>query len=111
MTREEILQGPTYLFEVDGDELYLTLNENSNGDLTEIFVRSDNPEMYEWVTLTTVLMTRLLRAGQTPLDIARELKEIHSPRTRHFIPGGRGECPSLSARIGMMIEEYQASKE
>lgn len=106
-SRPDTLTGATYIATLeDGKPLFVTINSDDSGTPCEVFVRMDNPDLFEWVTLVTVLITRLLRAGQ-PLDVvAAELQEIHSPSSRHFIPGGGGECPSLAARIGMVLAEH-----
>jgi hypothetical protein len=107
MTRPDTLPGATYCATLDnGQPLFVTINSDESGNPCEVFVRMDNPELFEWVTLVTVLITRLLRAGQQLDTIANELQEIHSPSSRHFIPGGGGECPSLAARIGMMLAAH-----
>ena len=105
--RPDTLNGATYRATLDdGKPLFVTVNSDENGAPCEVFIRMDNPELFEWVTLVTVLITRLLRAGQQLDTIADELQEIHSPKSRHFIPGGGGECPSLAARIGMILKSH-----
>lgn len=85
--------------------MYITIN-HLDGVPFEIFVRQDNAELYEWVTPVTVLITRLLREGVKLLVIAKELREMHSPVSHHFIPKGGGHCPSIPARIGMVLEKH-----
>lgn len=113
MTRDERLYGPTYMITMDdGRPLYITINHDAAGEPVEVFIRYDDPALFEWVTLTTTLITRLLRAGQSLETIAEELKEIHSPRTRHILPGsGNRMCPSLAARFGEVFAEHLKRKE
>ena len=113
MTRPDTLTGPTYCVIIENDQqMYVTVNHDEHGTPCEVFVRTDDPALFEWVTLVTVLITRLLRAEQPLEVIAAELQEIHSPRTRHWVPGGKGECPSLAARIGMVLARHiEAMKE
>ena len=66
----------------------------------------DNPDTFEWVLGFTVMITRLLRAGEPLADIGKELMEIHSPVTGHHIPGDGKWCPSLIARIGGILLEH-----
>lgn len=99
--RDEILPGPTVEVQIDNSRsMYVTLNYQ-NGRPFEIFIRLDEPEMFEWVNTVTVLVSRLLRAGESLEDIAEDLTGIHSPRTQHM--RGREMIPSLSARIGMEL--------
>lgn len=100
--RPHALSGATYKAVLkEGERMYITVNEH-DGEPFEVFVRLDDPDLYEWVGAVTVLITRLLRAGEALADIAKELQEIYSPLGSHFIPGG-GECPSVPARIGLVL--------
>ena len=71
----------------------------------EVFVRCDHPQLYEWITALTLLVSWLLQRG-LPLDaIGRELQIIHSGATSaHFLPGG-GRCLSMVARIGAVLDQ------
>ena len=89
----------------DGDRLYLIANQQ-DGDPFELFVRHDAPELFEWTTALSVLITRLLRAGERLEDIAAELREIHSPLSGHMIPGTSEWCPGLVARIGRELQRH-----
>ena len=110
MTRNEVLEGKTYHVRLDDNcPLFVTVNYQDDKPF-EVFVRCDEPEVFEWTTLTTILITRLLRAGESLQDIATELQEIHSPRTSHWLPGGKGRCPSLAARIGLVLEQHLRSE-
>lgn len=102
--RQDTLDGATYKVRLgDGSPMYITVN-SQDGQPYEIFVRHDAPELFEWATALTVLITRLLRAGQTMADIARELQQIHSPVTSHMILGTDEKCPGIVARIGQVLE-------
>lgn len=105
-TRPDILNGVTYHAKLpEGKPLFITVNE-LNGKPYEVFIRMDDPNTFEWVVGFTIIITRLLRAGE-PLDvIAHELMEVYSPVTMHQIPGGGGNCPSLIARIGKVLLDH-----
>lgn len=99
-----MLRGVTYKATLDdGKPMYVTVNEQ-DGRPVEVFIRMDEPEIYEWVTTVTILITRLLRAGEPLEAIAMELQEIHSPKTSHFVKGK--QVPSLPARIGLLLEQH-----
>lgn len=107
--RDEVISGPTYKVTLgDGSRMYITVNEQA-GKPFEVFVRYDDPNLYEWIALATVLITRLLRAGESLEAIGRELQEIHSPTSGHVIPGGREYSPSMVARIGRVFEGHGES--
>lgn len=110
--RKPCLAGRTYKVRLPQDSepdnrarLYVTVNEQG-GRAFEVFVRYDAPEPFEWVFAVSVLITRLLQAGVGLADIGRELQEIHSPATRHIMPGTSDWCPSLVARIGRTLERH-----
>lgn len=108
--RDQVLPGATYRVDVDGRRVYVTVN-TQGGMPFEIFIRSDMAELYEWVTLSTILITRLLRAGASLSAIAAEMQEIHSSAaTSHFAPGG-DLCISLVARIGKVLERHASAAE
>lgn len=107
--RELTLEGVTLKVNVETETrpIYVTVNFQ-DGRPFEVFVRIDDAALFEWAAAFTVMLTRLLRAGEPLGKIAAELKEIHSPRTSHFHKGV--QVPSLLARIGdtllQAIEEY-----
>lgn len=106
--RHEILAGITRQVIIDDDtRVYLTLNFQ-DGEPFEIFMRCARPELYEWVTLATVLITRLLRSA-TPIEaIAAELRAVHSSgSTSHLLPDGRNAI-SIVSRIGEELERLNA---
>ena len=109
IARQEELPGATYKVVVETPErryrVYVTINEQ-DGRPFEVFVRCDHPQLYEWTTALTLLVSWLLQRG-LPLDaIGRELQIIHSGATSaHFLPGG-GRCLSMVARIGAVLERH-----
>jgi len=101
--RPDILDGATYELVVDDDvSIFVTIN-SSDGKPFEVFVRDDDAALYEWIAALTILITRLLRAGQSLQDIGSELEEIHGPESRHMIPGTNIQSPSFVARVGRIL--------
>lgn len=88
----------------DGRPLFVTINTLEDGRPVEVFVRLDDPELFEWVSVLTVMISRALRSGESLAVIAADLMEIHSPRTNHFHRGHR--FPSLVSRIGTVLAEH-----
>lgn len=106
--RPEALHGTTRKIVVETPDrayrVYVTVNEQ-DGRPFEIFVRCDHPQLYEWITALTLLITRLLRQGDSLEAIAEELQTIHSGATSaHFLPGGE-QCISMVARLGRVLAE------
>ena len=97
------------------DRMYITVNSDYKIPLLtpvpcEIFARYDSPDHFELINVITRLASMSLREG-VPLEIiARELKDIHSPKTFHIIPGTSTNCPSITARIGEALENYLNQK-
>jgi len=112
--RNEVLNGPTYSIKInDNDFIYLTINDQ-DGKPFEIFTRHNSnqnaADAFEWVTALTVLITRSLRAGESIVDIGKELEEIHGPNTSHMIPGTSEKSPSIVARIGRILIKHGEGK-
>jgi len=105
--RAERLEGPTYKVTLDNDaRMYITINESENQPC-EVFVRLDDPALYEWIAALTILITRLLRAGQSLQAIGEELEQIHGPGSRHMIPGTNIQSPSIVARVGRIFRQHK----
>lgn len=109
LDRADVISGPTYKVTIETPErthrVYVTINDQ-DGKPFEIFIRTDNPQLYEWVNAVTILITRLLRVGFPLAEIAAELQTIHSGSTSmHFLPGG-ARCISMVARIGTVLERH-----
>lgn len=104
--RPEKLDGRTYQAEVGDDRtMFVTVNEE-NGQPFEVFVRLDDPYLYEWITLSTLLITRALRDNASLKAIADELCQIHSPVSGHHLPGG-DYAPSIVAHLGRILREHK----
>lgn len=104
--RPEALTGTTRKIVVETPEraypVYVTVNRQ-DGRPFEVFVRTDHPQLYEWTTALTLIITRLLRQGDALEAIAEELQLVHSSAaTMHFLPGGE-QCISMVARIGQVL--------
>ena len=112
--RPNELPGKTYKAIVPGSlgqstNLYVTINDDEHGQPFEIFLSCSDQNLYEWLTSIMLLVSDSLRRGVSPVEIARNLKQVHSPSTSHFIPGGGGLCPSIVARIGLLLEQHYMS--
>lgn len=109
LTRQEELPGATYKVVVETPErryrVYVTINEQ-DGRPFEVFVRCDHPQLYEWITALTLLVSKLLQRGMSLKEIGRELQIIHSgAASAHFLPGGQ-RCISMVARLGKVMEAH-----
>lgn len=101
--RPEKLEGAGYELKIDADNSVQININNFDGKPYEVFANNTGPVYFEWITCTTILITRLLRAGQPLLDIGKELEKICGPESNHMIPGTNIKSPSLVARIGRIL--------
>ncbi len=106
MTIEKITNGKTYKNKTESHTFYTTINHDEDGNLCEVFVRLDDPEHLELISVITRLCSMSFKAGIEPMVIAKQLQEVCSPTTKHIIPGTIKTANSITARIGMIIEEH-----
>ena len=123
MTIESATNGATYAVYVDELPMYITINQQKikvfkvkenfidnafvwEMKITELFVRIDAKEHFEIVNLITRLASMALRSGVDPLVIAKDLQGVYSMTTQHIIPGTTILCPSIIARIGIVLENH-----
>lgn len=107
MTIESTTQGATYeIIAHSDDPIYIIINNDNKNNVTELFVRMDSKEFFEIINLVTRLVSMSLRAGVDPLVIAKELQTVYSMTTQHVIPKTTILCPSIIARIGIVLEEH-----
>ena len=112
MTIEAELYGATYELRtgLQSDipnkemDMFVTINVDKNGNIYEIFVRAESKEYFEALNLVTRLVSMALRAAVDPMTIAKELQEVYSMTSQHIIPGTTDLCPSIIARIGLILE-------
>ena len=85
---------------------YITINNSDKtGKPFELFINGYDSSLYEWLSLSMVLISRLLRFGVDAKDIVSDLRQIHSASGSHVVPG-KGMSPSLASRIGDILEEH-----
>lgn len=104
--RPEKLDGTTARVKFDdGRRVYVTVNE-VDGAPYEMFLRTDSPELHEWASITSVLVSWLLQGRKVDIkDIAGEMQGIHSMgQHTGFTPGG-GKYHSMVARIGSVLHD------
>jgi len=106
MTIESVTKGTTYELFADDLPIYITINSDESGKITELFVRIDSKEHFEIVNLITRLVSMALRAEVDPLIIASDLQGVYSMTSQHIIPGTTILCPSIIARIGLCLEQH-----
>jgi len=114
MTIESVTAGATYeLFAgikaangISEIPIFVTINTDESGKITELFVRIDSKDHFEIVNLITRLASMALRAGVDPLIIANDLQGVYSMTSQHIIPGTTILCPSIIARIGLCLEQH-----
>lgn len=103
---DRIVDGVTYKSETQEHVFYTIINSDKDGKVIELFVRLDDPEHFEMIQLVTRLSSILIQNGYDALKLAKELQDVYSPITMHMIPGTSTMCPSIIARIGLILEEH-----
>jgi len=101
-----VTAGITYEVHTQERKFFVTINEHDDGRVCEIFVRLDDAERLELVTVITRLASMAIREGVNPKTVARELQDVYSPVTQHIIPGTNDMAHSLTARIGKVLEDH-----
>lgn len=104
--RPKVLSGQTHQIKWPhfGAAVYVTINEDEEGRLCEMFISSKNAQIVEWSTTVSVLVSKLLRLGVEPLDIAAELKQITIAQEAAWVDGVLHR--SIIAMIGGVLEQY-----
>lgn len=109
--RPEVIDGFTYKIKVPNNRqdivaLYLTINHDENGKPIEIFIRCDDPWLFEHMNALSIMTSGMLQIGVHLKDIAAQLATVYSPHTAHFIAGVPVECPSVYARIAHELNKH-----
>lgn len=108
-SRPTCMAGFTYKLQVPDEtgammNIYITIN-NLNNKPFELFLNGFSSLYYEWLSLSMVLISRLLRYGVPASELIQDLRSIHSAKGSHLVPG-KGFSPSLASRIGDILEEH-----
>lgn len=104
--RAEVLEGVTHKITWPGlaSAVYVTLNRNEEGHLSEVFIASKNAQNTEWTIALSVMISRLLKLTQDPLGVAEELMQINLSNNPSW-QGGKF-YGSIVARIGAIIKQH-----
>jgi hypothetical protein len=113
LQRPDILEGYTYKIKAPNAggqtiNIYLTVNEQ-DGRPFEVFMNCSDNTVYELVSVSMVLVSRLLRLGVSLETIAEDLEQVTSALTAHM--DGQQWCPSLIARIGRTLKGHEARRQ
>ncbi len=111
--RPEALSGVTYKIKTPNASgliinVYLTVNEE-NGEPFEVFLNCSDNSIMELVSVSMVLVSRLLRLGVSLEVIAEDLEQVFSVNTAHM--AGKRWCPSLIAHIGRVLKEHNTRRQ
>jgi len=88
--------------------IYLTVNEK-NGRPYEVFLNCSDHSIMELVSVSMVLISKMLRLGVSLDAMAEDLEQIYSANTAHM--AGKTWCPSLMARIGRALKEHNLRRQ
>lgn len=84
---------------------YVTLNRLVDGTPFEIFLHSKDQRNNEWMTVSTLLMSWLMRMGVELSTLCDELEQVHS--LEGYFADGKYR-PSLVSLIGAKLREMDA---
>lgn len=113
LARPDLLQGFTYKIKAPNAggqtiNIYLTVNEQE-GRPFEVFMNCSDNTVYELVSVSMVLISRLLRLSVPLETIAEDLEQVTSALTAHM--DGQRWCPSLIAHIGRVLKSHEARRQ
>lgn len=108
--RPDVLGGHTYKLKWPHheDNIYLTINE-SEGRPYEVFIASMDLRNIEWMVLSCIMLSRCLRRGEDPLELARMFQKIQGASEGAWL--GPKYYTSLPAYIGKVLEDHFTKNE
>ena len=106
--RPEVIPGETYKLKWPGSPhaIYVTINDDENGNPFEIFMNSKNTEHFAWMVALTRMISAVFRRGGDVGFVADELEQVFDPRGGAWIEGKFITSPI--AAIGGMIRRHMA---
>ncbi len=105
--RELTMSGRTHKLKWNGHGVYVTINDDKDGEPYEIFINSLHSEFYAWSVALTRMISAIWRRGGDTSFVVKELKAIADPRGGAWSNGTY--IPSIQAAIGYTIEEHIAA--
>ena len=104
--RPDLLVGITYKIRWPSwnSAIYVTINQDDDGQPFEIFIQSKDARHQEWMTALTIMMSAIMRTSDNILFIPEELKAIQSVGDGSWANGKF--YGSLLGRIGEVIEQH-----
>ncbi len=105
LKRPDVLEGRTYKLNWPSwsSAVYITINEDK-GQIYEIFISSKDARYQEWTIALSIMISRLLRQGESPEIVAGELQQIQSTHDSAWV--GKKRYGSFLARIGEVINQH-----
>lgn len=103
--RPEVLVGHTHKIKWPGRAaaMYVTVNEDEEGNPFEILIQSKDSTASEWTTALSLMITAIFRKGGDISFISSELMQIQSVREGAWINGRF--IASLPALIGQILDK------
>lgn len=103
--RPDVLSGQTYklIWPSWASAIYITINEKDD-KIYEVFISSKDARYQEWTIALSIMISKLLRQGDSPRTIANELQQIQSTHDSAWV--GKKRYGSLLARIGEVINQH-----
>lgn len=105
--RPAYLHGTTYKVEIPSkDSMYVTINNDDEGNIFEIFINSRDVEHFQWITAITRTLSAVFRRENDIHFLVKELKSVVDPNGGYYKKGKY--VPSIVYEIGSVIELHLA---
>jgi len=111
IVRPEVLTGSTYKIKPNGGHaLYITINNDENGQPYEIFLNSKDMEQFQWIIGLMITISTVMKVPNSLPDLIEKLKGVHTPTGGYWgklLDGKKSiNFPSVVAHIGFILEEH-----
>lgn len=103
--RPAYLNGATVKIKSHKYPVYLTANVDDDGDIIEVFIRTDDPDMLDWSRSNSLFISKQLQLGEPLKQICSNLHHVYSHTTSHS--HGETMYYSMSQRIATELMNMQ----
>ena len=108
--RTKALTGQTYKLKWEGNNFYVTINDQvKNGKIVpfEIFINTQDMSNFQWIAALTRMMSSVFRRGDDLTFLLEDLKSIMDPNGGNWIDGKY--MASFIALLGQTVEDHLKS--
>ena len=108
--RTKALTGQTYKLKWEGNNFYVTINDQVKNGKTvpfEIFINTQDMSNFQWIAALTRMMSSVFRRGDDLTFLLEDLKSIMDPNGGNWIDGKY--MASFIALLGQTVEDHLKS--